>query len=280
MSDGLSVKQLTDVITSALPNRTTVFEVIEAVEGQGKRLEVCHIADKPQPLPPVPSPARLRAHEFNDIEGLGHYLQVYGSERTVVLADVQQLTACISLNEENGEGGFETVTFKPVFHPAFATWMKIVGQTLPVLDFASFVMANRRFVEDGRSLAILFSQMRMSKKIEIAQGRGKKALNGIMVSVEIGGTRSEEFQELPETLFINVPVFLQSEPWRVELDLLVFERDNDIYVSISANDVETVRANQFIADITRLREKMGEFYPDMAVTFGKIQFKDGEFLRG
>jgi hypothetical protein len=66
----------------------------------------------------------------------------------------------------------------------------------------------------------------------------------------------------------------------VELDLLVFERDNDIYVTISANDVETVRANQFIADITRLREKMGEFYPDMAVTFGKIQFKDGEFLRG
>jgi hypothetical protein len=269
-------KTLDQVICDAEANRKTVFEVVENLEKGGKRLEVSFIDQKPVPVEPVPSPAKKRAHEFNDIEGLGAYLQKYGTDATVVLGDVNALEARVSLSEWEGDGGHEVLTYKPVFHPAFATWMQIVGRTIPVLDFASFVMANRRFVEGGRSLALLFSQMRASKQIEIAQGKGKKAINGVMVTIEISGTRTEEFQELPETLAINVPVFLQSETSRVELDLLVSEKNNEIYVSVSASDVDVVKANQFIADIKSLAAML----PKVNCTFGKIGFKEGEFLRG
>jgi hypothetical protein len=62
----------------------------------------------------------------------------------------------------------------------------------------------------------------------------------------------------------------------VELDLLVSEKNNEIYVSVSASDVDVVKANQFIADIKSLAAML----PKVNCTFGKIGFKEGEFLRG
>lgn len=261
-----SVK-ISDLLNRPIQDEETVFSLVETLEQGGKRLEIAsrQLPPAPPQLPPLQL-SKHRKHEFHDVEGFARYLKDNGGSSSVVLANTGDMSAKCVLDEECGEGGYEILTFRPKFHPLFVTWLGVIDRSLPVMDFAQFVMQNRRTVENGRDLALTFSQIKASKKIEIQQGRGQKALNGVMVLVEINGTKTESPVELPESMVLEVPIFIQSWPARIELDLLVHEKNEQVFVHVSAGDLQAVQAKQFMEDIRKLQELV----PDVNCTFGVV----------
>lgn len=268
----MSAKTIEEVLTDATPKAVTVFEVIRDVEelGGGKKLAVSHSVE-----PPECTVAPRASHEFHDIDGLRSYVVAYGKGTTVILGDISSYEAKVSLDEHDGDGGFSVLMYKPVFHPLFKTWLDIVGKDFPILDFAKFVMTNRRSVKDGRNMALLFQQIRMSKKIEIAVWKGKKAINGVMVTTEINGGKTEVFEELPETLTIIAPVFLKSGVSEIELDLLIFERQEQVFVNVSAGNIDSIKADQFMSDLHWLDGELNE----SIVSYGKINYTEKKFIK-
>jgi hypothetical protein len=132
-------------------------------------------------------------------------------------------------------------------------------------------MEHRRAIAfpDGRELAMVFSQVKMSKAIQMHSGVGKKSLNGVMVEMEISGERKGVPVELPETIKVHLPLFVGTEPQDIEIDLLVTNRGEDVIVYATAADVEEQRINAFNQMVEMIREQTGHL-----VGLGQVQNRE------
>jgi hypothetical protein len=253
----------------------TIFDLLAEGGDKVKTIEIKRRKLQPE-LPqqlPEPEIARCRArnHVFNDIDTFAGFLNREAeNEGSVVLADVDERTITAVL-DENDESDNEQVTLRAIEHPLFTPWGRLLNQAIPVIDFSLFVMQHRRAVidPDGRELAMLFSQVKMSKAVSIFSGVGKKTLNGVMVDVEIAGERKGMAVELPESIVINVPLFVGTSPQRIEIDLLVTNKGEYVVVYATAADVEQQRIIAFEEMVAKLKESTG-----MLVGLGKVQHRD------
>lgn len=210
-------------------NTETFFDIMDGEDGE-KKLVYSHRKLNPEP-PAEPERARTpkRSHTFHDIDAFARYLLREASEDAcVVLADASQRCISAVLNER-ADKGVEIVDFRAQYHPLFESWLTLLlkceTSPIPAADFALFAMKHRRAIKapDGRELAMVFSQIKMSKALEVSSGVGKKAINGVVATIEIAGQKQNELIELPDGIVIEVPLFLGTEAASIELDLLVTE---------------------------------------------------------
>lgn len=258
----------------------TIFDLLDAGGKSVKTIEVKRRALQPEPvIPPVEKDiarARARAHVFNDITTFAGYLKREASAvGAVILANVDERVITAVL-DENDETDNESVNFSAIEHPLFVPWGRLLNQPISVLEFALFCMQHRRAIiePDGRELAMTFSQVKMSKAVTVQTGMGKKSLNGVMVDVEIAGERKGMVVDLPETITINVPLFVGTTPQRIEIDLLVTNRGDNVVVYATAASVEEQRIYAFEEMVGTLADATG-----MLVGLGAVKTRDWALVR-
>lgn len=252
-----------DLIRKVQEGRETLFEVVEGVDG-GKRLEVAFRrlpAAQPTIIeePPI-ARAGKRSHVFHDVDAFCEYLnRNCDKNRSLVLADVNHKTIEAVLDDES-EIDREVIQLRAMEHPAFTPWGELLDSTIEVTQFAMHCMKYRRAIvePDGRELAMTFSQVKMSKAIQVSTGAGKKSLNGVIVDIEIAGERKGVPVELPDTIVIEVPIFVGTSAQRIEIDLLVTARGEQVAVTATASDVDVQRIEAFESMVAVIREKTGQ----------------------
>jgi hypothetical protein len=183
--------------------------------------------------------------------------------------------------DEESAHGYEVLTFRPQIHPLFAAWEAILGKTLPVLEFAKFVMENRRTVAqpDGKELAMLMSQVRVATKIDRAQGKGQRSINGVMIEQTIQGQKHNEYVEFPDTIIIQCPLYVgERNPLPLEIDISVYATDvegSNICVHLSAADVLLRKTEAFELMLDAIADSL----EDGVTAFGKVGHAEWSYLR-
>lgn len=268
---------LDTLLRRVVDGQETVFDVATEADGTRKVI-VGQRKLQPEILPPQRAESPARAHVLHTAAAVCDYVNEYGSDKTVILLDSTTLDGRIVLYEDADEG-FEVLTFKPVVHPLFAEWEPMLTHRVEVAIFAEFILGHRRQViePDGKTLAGIFSQVRADKTTEIHRGTGKNAINGVTVSVKISGKVQELPVELPDTIQILVPLFVGMDPSVIEVDLLVQEFDNKVYVSASAAGVLEAKHAAFAAMVEEIRE--GIEYEKATVGLGKIGHSQWAYLK-
>lgn len=231
-------------------------------DGKGEKTVVAlqnRILQAEQPPAPQRAESPRRDHTFHDVEGFVRYLAKYKTEDTVILADVAE-RAIDAVVDEKAVEGFEVLHFTPVPHPMFAPWDEILGKPVPLDEFATFIMTNRRIIclPNGKELALLFSQVRASTNITVQRGRGNKSVNGVVIETEIQGERSSEPMDLPDCLTIETPIFVSGDSVSIEIDMLISVKEgNQIFIVATSAQVLEARTRAFEAMIERIGEIKG-----------------------
>lgn len=274
--DSVSVESLIRVVPEG---QETVFDLLGEGGQSVKTIEVRRRQLQPEsPLPtrePLIARAEARDHLFHDLATFAAYIKreaemAESLENAIVLADVEA-REIVCVVDESSESDREQFAFVATEHPLFKPWSAILNKPIPALEFALHCQRLRRTIvePDGRELALLFSQIRMAKSITVAQGVGKKAINGVMVELDIAGTKQGQLVELPDSITIETPLFIGSEAIAIEIDLLVAEKNDSVLVYATAPDVEAKQIEAFESIVGQIREQSG-----LLVGLGHVQHRD------
>jgi len=231
--------------------KENALEIVKEVLEDGKEKVTIALQNRVlQPEPPL-KPERAdspkRAHEFHDVDGLISYLERYKTENTVVFGDANSGRISVVLDEE-ASLGFEVLYLSPALHPLFKPWASLIAKgALDITEFAEFLLQNRRVIVEpnARELVLNFSQVRASIRTTVRKGRGTKAINGVMVESEIQGEGSSEPIDLPETITIETPLYVNTVPREMELDLLVASEGEKVVVLLGSAMVEEAKYKAF-----------------------------------
>lgn len=250
------------LLRRAPEGQETVFDIANETDGEGNPKRSVSITRRivhPEhpTLPPLRR-SRRAAHRFSTADSVANYINQYGCERTVVVADANKLEATIILDESEEFGDVIELSFAPMFHPVFNKWNSYFAKPVEIEEFAQFVMENRRQVQnpDGRELALMLSQVKLAKNVTIQRGKGAKVVNGVTMAVEIAGVKHDVEEQFPDSITINTPIFLEDEPVNVEFDLLVFERHDEVYVTLTNPEISGLVVERFMANISDIRETL------------------------
>jgi hypothetical protein len=230
------------------------------------------------PRPPKRSESPPVAHEFLSAVSLGDFLGRYGCAATVVFADVlaEKIHAVL---DQKAKDGFQVVVMTPQIHPLWKPWAELAGRWIDVKEFAGFVAQNRRSVAfpDGRELALTLSQVRASVAVEIQTGRGKSAVNSLSVRTRIqGGTEQSDVVELPETIRLNVPLYVDTDAVDVELDLCIeASAEGKVAVIVSSGMVAEARFKAFENMVAAVKARAPA---EAIVSFGRPKHESWDYL--
>jgi hypothetical protein len=255
-------KLVSDVLRKLTSGKETLFDVQDCVDELG---DFSRISIGLRDLEPIHNEREIaradaRSHVFQSLKAFCLYLSRESKlEHSVVLADVSSSKITAVLDEDE-EGDRETISFSATPHPLFAPWAALLNKPIRVLDFALHVMQHRSSVlePDGRELALMFSQIKASKNITKRVGIGSKSLNGVMVELQIGSEKHSAEVDLPESITISAPIYLDTEPVEIVLDLLVTEsQQGDLVVFLTASVLEQTRLDVFNSMVGRIEEETG-----------------------
>lgn len=257
---------------------STVLDI--AGEGKDRRLTVELRKLLPEkPRAPERKESPRRKHAFHSAASLADYLARYGSKDTVVFVDHGEAVISAILGEQS-PSGFEIVTMAPQAHPLWEPWRDVAGREMPIKDFAGFVMQNRRSVAkpDGRKLALDLQQIRGSVSVEIMAGRGRGAVNGLVVRSRVNaGAEQSDTMDLPDTLTLKVPMFVDTLPRELELDLCIeAQADGSLTVLVSEGTVSEARVAAFNDMVERIRSGLKGV--DALVTWGAPGHSEWAYL--
>lgn len=272
---------LADFLRNVQAGQETAIEVARQICPDTGAMTVRLALERRQLQPEPPNhPLRVeslaRAHEFHDPEALAAYLATYGGANTVAWASVDERTITACLDEKAGHQR-ELVTCRPTLHPIFEPWHTVLADALDIGDFAAFVRQNRRTIVDppGADVAMLFGQVIASRHTTMHRGTGRHAINGVVCETEIQGVARTEPVDLPDTLTIEAPLFLRSEPARLAIDLTVrLNADDAVVVIATSPDVAERMLDAFEAMLDALRGR------GVAAGLGRPQYKPWEYLTG
>jgi hypothetical protein len=246
-----SMRSIKDLLRTVQAGNETAFDVVKDVLPDGTPRTLLSVVQRQvnaeQPLPPVKAPSPKRAHVFHGIEGFIAYLKKFGSENTVVLADIGREIVSAVLDEK-AANGFEVVFFIPKTHPLFEPWDDIIGQWQPLRSFVDFLTENRRAVSApiGKDLVRILSQIKVSRKIDLSQGFGRSSINGVMVQMDIAGQSKESLVELPDEITINAPLYISVTAVDLTLDLILDATEKDgVVIKVISSDLVQKRTDAF-----------------------------------
>jgi len=202
------------------------------------------------PLAPVKAESPRRSHSFDDAESLAEYLSKYKTKNTVVFIDIaNERVSCVI--DELSSNGFEIIQFKPIQHPLFVPWAELLNSEEPteLKNFTDFLTRNRRSIVslDSKSLLLMLSQVKVSKKIQIQRGFGKHSVNGVTCEMDIAGQSKNQDIEIPDSIKISVPLYLSTQSVELEIDLTLDSVESEIVVSCTSADLLQKRVEAFEA---------------------------------
>lgn len=224
---------------------------------------------------PVRSESPRRSHRFWSVDGFIEYLQKYATADLVVLADPTTGTMQAVL-DETSQSGFEVVGFEPQYHPLFAPWAcAITTGRQPIAQFARFIVGQRHVIvdPDPKQLAMMLSQVRVSKKVEIQAGFGADSINGLMVESKIRGQMQNTSVELPEAIEIECPMFMETLPARMSISLIL-DDNNGVVVELISSDVQQER----VRGVEAMLGKVGSAL-ESVVCLGTVAHLNWEYVR-
>lgn len=264
-----------EILETVPVGKRTVLDITGGADA--RKLTVEHRDLLPEePRAPKRAESPRRGHEFLSAKSLANYLAAYGGSGTVVFADpVNEVIHAVL--DENADEGFEILSMKPALHPLWAPWAALSGRSVGIKEFAGFVNQNRRSIltPDGRQLAAELSQVKANVSVEIEQGRGKSAVNGIIVKTQISGQTRTDVVELPDTITLRVPLYVDTDPRAVEVDLCIEARpDGDISVLVSSGTVAEARVQAFEDMVKVIRAEVEE----ATFTFGRPKHAGWQYL--
>lgn len=202
------------------------------------------------------SPAR--SHHFHAVAGFIEYVKAEKTERTLVLADINE--PCVyAILDDRAMYGFERVDLKPALDPRFAMLARTLlcedDQPYDIADFALAVMRNRNVlagsVAEAQQLAILMQQITVSSEITACSGSGGIGFNGIMCKTSVKAGTGETKANLPTTIAVKLPIYLNTQAVEFDLDITVSaSRDGAAMVSVDAPELE-LRKFEVFEDILK-----------------------------
>ncbi len=271
---------INDFLHSLQEGHEHLVEVSRQMLDDGKKEHITFALQKRQLEPEQPKPrvrveSPKRAHEFFSVASFVEYLKVNKTAKTVVLADVSRCSIQAVI-DESAEKGFEVIAFKPQVHPLFAPWQGVIDRVTAVKAFALFLQQNKRTVAspEVQALTLLFSQIRASQKITMHKGVGKNSINGLTCELNIVGKVENQEVEIPDVIALFVPIFIDTAPCAIELDVLLDASDTEVFVSCSSSDLKVKTVEAFESMLTQVRE-----IEDIVIGFGAIQTEPWEYLR-
>ena len=259
----------------AKPVDTTVLDLIPILEPNehGDITEVGSklVIEQSKPLPRK-LPSLRRNHVVYDARTFASYVNKYGNDDTVILADPEESVIVAILDEKAGEGGRENVNLALQIHPRWLPWSVILGVRLKLDVLIKVCRVNRDTIYDGKQLVFALSQIRSSVEITKYDGKGRTALNGMLIKTKIEGARGEDIVELPETIVLDTAMYLGTEGRRIELQLVLeVNADEGVTAQLFCGEAEVVRFAIFEKLVTDIREALT--LEDAIVGLGEPRFR-------
>lgn len=234
----------------------------------------------PDPKHQIRLESPARQHFFYEAASFAAYLLRYGTKGDVVAYFDPSIEQAWAIMNERAEGGVETLTFKPQVHPLWAPWAELVRRgRVPLQQFRDFVNMHRRAVHSppGRALALMLAQIRAAIEVTIHDGRGRNALNGIVVKSNVQGVETKEVIDIPEEISLEVPLYVGEPAQKVDMDLVLdASPDGSVTVQIAAGGVQEARVFAFDRMMTTVRESLRQI--DAVVAYGSPVHRPWNYL--
>lgn len=263
-----------------ISDEETILDIERKVFGddcQDRKLVVSFGKRPYLPLKPDRQESPPRLHVFYGRPGFRDYLLKYGGEHVVILANpvLSEITAVL---DETAQYGRELISFCPMLHPIIKPWVEMLGRELAIRDFVKFIMSHRRCIvePDGKELVLSLSQIRADTAIELQQGTGKSAVNGLMVTTKIQGQAKAMPVDLPDVIAIRSPLFVgDEEPIdRIEFDLILnAPRPESVVATLTSSDLEQRRIEAFEAIVAELSDE-----DKFLVGLGEVRYSEWEYI--
>ncbi len=246
-------------------------------ELDGKESVSCTLERKRTMPERMESPAR--AHTFHDAAGFVEYLgRCEKKKGMAVFVDVESWKVGCILDEAAAKG-FEIVRLEPAEHPEFTMLRESLLDVgaMSMTRLALAVMRNRAVIVDtpqatAKDLAMIMQQITVGTKTKACTGVGKHAVNGVMVETEIKGGPVDELVELPDTITVKLPIYLNTEPVQFGLDLTIGIARGEPVAIIDAPEL-VVKKFEVFEEMIRPIKAM----EDVFVSYGRIQTAEWKY---
>ncbi len=93
-------------------------------------------------------------------------------------------------------------------------------------------------------------------------------------STDTSGKAQSEEVDLPETIAIRAPLYIDTEITYINIDVMLGASDTDVYVECCSSDLDVKRIEAFEQMLVQVRE-----IENIVVGFGKIDFIEWDYLR-
>jgi hypothetical protein len=275
---------IASLIRQAQAGKETVLDITRDVLADGEKkikLAIGHRQLQPeQAMMPIREPSPARNHIFHDVGGFSAYINKYGSDKTVVLADPAE-EMMVAVLDETAKDQFESIRFVPLSHPTFAPWEQLLEATspIPIKAFVDFIARNRRSIvaPDGRELLLQLGQIRISRKVEIYQGERTNSINGVMVETNVQGGKGV-YVDIPEIIHVEVPIYVGTESKTFEVDItLLGTEEHGALVRVTAGDLINAKTQLFESFIENVRKLTSE--TKITLGLGKADWTDWTYLK-
>lgn len=274
VEQGKEQNTVEQLVETAEPGIRTTLALADALDADGKKagrrliIERHRMIDDP-PRAPERAATERREHVFASVGTFIDYLTKYRTPDTVVLASVgghdndgnEQAVVMTATLDEKAAHGVEVVECIPRLHPMFAPWHGMLGRRVTLADFLVFIRANRKAVvePDGREFVRALSQVTAATSITLHQGKGRDSLNGILVRTRVQGQDATGTVDLPESVTIQLPVFVDEGPVKASVDLYlsVTGGGDGVAVELSSADLNAMMQEAIDAMVERVRDTFG-----------------------
>lgn len=265
-------KPFTDFLKALDPGEENAVRFVSEVVGDNKQLTVTF--EQPTIAPPRRE-SQARAHTFQTVDSLIRYAQAFVKEDCVVLADFSQGEITMAINEK-ATNGREILRCIPQTHPTFAAWSNLLEARMAIGVMAQFMQAHRRRVikPDGPELALTLSQVRLSKKVTVDKGCGRRAVNGLTCETHITGGPNTELIEIPETITVRMPFFVGEPNVDYDVDIILAEQENQVYAHLSSPDVSDKQLAEWERLVARIEDALHG-----VVGLGRLHYEKWDYWR-
>lgn len=256
MTNGETVRRETvrQLITELREGHHTTIDLARVVGEKGEGRSVIEVSRRA--LQPEQAPAKRldrtgrRAHTFHSAPGFIDYVKRYGCAGSVVFADQPGGRMFAVLDDTRKEGNCEVVQLVPAHHPRWVPWLETLNERMEMGELVEFLRHNRRAVvsPNGRELLFTLAQVRAATSIELHSGVGNGATNGIVVTTKVTGAQSS-LLELPDSITVRTPVFVDQPERDIELDLVIgASRDgSEVFGQFASADIKEAEIEAFAA---------------------------------
>lgn len=247
----MSNNDVADAIKEVAENEVNVISVAKMMLKGGK--ENVQVSLEHKKVMPERMESQARCHVFHDAEGFMAFLSANKTKHTFVFADVNGVVIYAVLDDK-AKTGFETVSLRPPYHPEFSLLNDaLLNKSLPIAFFAQGIMRNRKVIQDSppnwdaKSLALAMQQLTVASAIVQAIGDGKTAVNGVMTTTTVmtGSPEAKEHLDLPETIKVKVPIYLNTEAVEFDIDITVSSKSGAVFAITDAPELEVKKYEVF-----------------------------------